>query len=542
MLIENIRSIRRIKKGEIMRRRIQKLTKKKTKDLNSKALDQKQKKSIISSLEESIKYINETLGNSDDFIVRKIRIGKEEQINIGIFYIDGLVDTQKINDFVIEPLMFDFQDKNIHSKHDLLTVIKDSTISVGDIEDVTDYGSLLSSLASGQIIILVDGFTKGFTIGLTNENYRGVTEPSQETVVRGPKEGFTETLRTNTALIRRKINSPNLRVETRKIGEVTQTQVSIMYIRGIVNEKVLEEVRTRLSKINIDGLLESNYIEELIQDKTFSPFPTMYNTERPDVVSACLLEGRVAILVNGTPFVLLVPSLFIQFFQAAEDHYQRWDFSTFIRFLRIACFFITLLAPSLFIAITTYHQEMIPTQLLISLAAQREGVPFPAFIEALLMEITFEILREGGIRMPKAVGQAISIVGTLVIGTAAVEAGFISAAMVIIVAITAIASFVIPAHNMSISIRLIRFLFMGLAASFGLFGITAAFIGLILHLCSIRSFGIPYMSPFGPYNVQDQKDSLFRLPLWRLSTRPRLINQQNINREQSPSPKPPSKK
>ncbi|WP_208591135.1 spore germination protein [Gracilibacillus suaedae] len=526
-----------------MRRRIQKLIKKKTKDLNSKTLDQKQKKSIISSLEESIKHLNETLGNSDDFVVRKISVGKEEDINIGIFYIEGLVDTERVSDFIIEPLMFDFQeDESIHSKQDLLTVIKDSTIAVGDIQDVSDYESLVSSLASGYVIILVDGFTKGFTIGLTNENYRNVTEPSQETVVRGPKEGFTETLRTNTALIRRKINSPNLRIETRKIGEVTQTQVSIMFIKGIVNEKVLEEVRARLSKINIDGLLESNYIEELIQDKTFSPFPTIYNTERPDVVSACLLEGRVAILVNGTPFVLVVPSLFIQFFQAAEDHYQRWDFSTFIRFLRIACFFITLLAPSLFIAITTYHQEMIPTPLLISLAAQREGVPFPAFVEALLMEITFEILREGGIRMPKAVGQAISIVGTLVIGTAAVEAGFISAAMVIIVAITAIASFVIPAHNMSISIRLIRFLFMGLAASFGLFGITAAFIGLILHLCSIRSFGIPYMSPFGPFNVPDQKDSLFRLPLWRLSTRPRLVNQQNINREQSPSPKPPSKK
>lgn len=502
--------------------------------------EEQQNTPLFASLEQNIKVIREKVGRSDDVVIRNIKIGKGGFIQSGIIYTDGLVDTQEINDFVLESFLFDFHQEDYKTtNNDLLSIIKESAVAVGNIQDLSNYETLFASLFSGHVIILIDGFSKGFTVEMSGGNDRSVTEPSQESVIRGPKEAFTENLRTNTALIRRKINSPDLWIESRKIGKVTQTQVSLMYIKGIVNAKVLKEVRERLSRIKIDAILESNYIEELIQDKTFSPFPTMYNTERPDVVAAGLLEGRVAILVNGTPFVLLVPSLFIEFFHAAEDHYQRWDFSTLIRFLRIISFFIALLAPSLFIAITTYHQEMIPTPLLISLAAQREGVPFPAFIEALLMEVTFEILREGGIRMPKSVGQAISIVGTLVIGTAAVEAGFISAAMVIIVAITAIASFVVPAHNMSISIRMIRFIFMGLAASFGLFGITAAFIGLILHLCSLRSFGIPYMSPFGPFILKDQQDSLFRFPHWGLNTRPRLINQQNVRRDRSPSPKPP---
>ncbi|MDF2715848.1 MAG: gerKA5 [Paenibacillus sp.] len=259
----------------------------------------------------------------------------------------------------------------------------------------------------------------------------------------------------------------------------------------------------------------------IIQDKTLTPFQTVYNSERPDSIAAGLLEGRIAILVDGTPFVLLVPALFIHYFQAAEDYYQRADISTLLRVVRFISFFFALLAPSLYIAITTYHQEMLPTNLLISLAAQREGVPFPAFIEALLMEITYEILREAGVRMPRTVGQAVSIVGTLVIGQAAVEAGIVSAVMVIIVSITAISSYVIPSSGMSISIRMIRFILMGLAASFGFYGILIGLIILVLHLASLYSFGVPYMSPLGPFLPEDQKDTLFRVPWPKMTTRPR---------------------
>ncbi|MGN7396700.1 spore germination protein [Peribacillus frigoritolerans] len=500
---------------------------------------------LKTSLQGNIQHVKQQLGNSADIVIREIQIGNERIVKACIFYTDGLVDTTSIQNFIMESLMLDIpldQEQMISSQQNVLQVLKNRILAVGDIQDVTEFNSLLTSLLSGDVILLLDGYEQGFTIGMRGGKERGVMESTTETVVRGPKEGFTENLRTNTALIRRKIKTPQLWLESKKIGKLTKTDVAIMYIDGIVNDKVVEEVHRRLDRIDIDGILESGYIEELIQDETYSPFPTIKYSERPDVIAAELLEGKVAILVDGTPIVLVVPALFVSFIHSAEDYYQRADISTLIRLLRFFSIFIALLGPALYIAITTYHQEMLPTQLLIGLAAQREGVPFPAFIEALMMEISFEILREASLRMPKAIGQAISIVGTLVIGTAAVDAGIVSAVMVIVVAITAISSFVLPAFSMSMSIRILRFPMMALAASFGLFGIIVGVIALVLHLCGLRSFGVPYMSPFGPFIREDMKDTLIRVPRWRMFSRPRLINQKDNEREQTPAPKPPRNK
>lgn len=499
-------------------------------------------KLVSQKLEDNIRHIITSLGHSDDLVHREIRLGKASSIKAGIFYIDGLSDTMAIQNFIMESLLPDIQqaeDLIDVDRSGLLDELKNRVLKVGNVHDVSDFDALFVCLLSGRTILLFDGYTQGFIIDTEGSEKRAVTEASGEAVIRGPREGFIENIRTNTAMIRKKINDPNLWLETKKIGKVTKTSVSIMFIKGIVSDKVIEEVRSRLDRIDIDSILESGYIEELIQDETYTPFPTINNTERPDVVAAALLEGRVAILVDGTPFVLLVPSLFIQLFQSPEDYYQRSDISTLVRLLRYLGFFLALLGPSFYIAITTFHQEMLPTSLLINLASQREGVPFPAFIEALIMEVTFEILRESGIRMPKAMGQAVSIVGTLVIGTAAVDAGIVSAAMVIVVSITAISSFVIPAFNLSISARLIRFLFMVLAASFGLFGIFVGMIGLVLHLCSLRSFGVPYLAPMGPFIPADQKDTLIRLPWWSLLTRPRLTAPKNNTRESYDPPRKP---
>lgn len=501
-----------------------------------------QKEPLQASLAQNIQQVKTALGQSEDIIIREMPVGSKGKIKAGIVYIDGLVDTKSIQNNIIESLMLDARitelEQTESSGQNILHLVKDYVLAVGEINDVADFQLLFEHLLSGNTILLLDGYAQGYSIGLSGWDERGVTEPTAQTVIRGPREGFSEKLRTNTALIRRKIKDPNLWLESRKIGRITKTDVAVMYIKGIVNDKIIEEVRSRLDQIDIDGILESGYIEELIEDEVLSPFPTVYNSERPDVIAAGLLEGRVAIVVDGTPFVLLVPALFGQFNQSAEDYYQRADIGTLIRLLRYLCMFIALLAPSLYIAITTFHQEMIPTPLLISLAAQHEGVPFPAFIEALLMELTFEILREAGVRMPRAVGQSVSIVGALVIGQAAVEAGIVSAAMVIVVSITAIASFVLPALSMAISIRILRFGLMGLAATFGIFGITLGLIALVLHLCSLRSFGVPYMSPLAPFILSDQKDMLVRFPRFALFTRPRLISQKNVTRERS---KPPSK-
>ena len=500
------------------------------------------KEPIKADLKDNIEYIKKTLGNSTDIVIRDFFIGSKNQLKAALFYTDGLANSDAIQDFIMESLLLEVPNTDSELENNYYSVLKNHLLTVGDVKDTTEFDSLFTYLLSGDVVLLLDGYTKGFTIGMRGWKERGVTESSTETVIRGPKEGFTESLRTNTALIRRKIKDPNLWLESKQIGRVTRTDVAIMYIKGIVDDGIVKEVHKRLDRIDIDGILESGYIEELIEDETYTPFPTVQHTERPDVIAAALLEGRIAVLVDGTPIVLMVPSLFVSFVQAAEDYYQRADVSTLIRMLRFFCIIISLLAPSLYVAITTFHQEMLPTTLLISLAAQREGVPLPAFIEALLMEVTFEILREASIRMPKAIAQSVSIVGTLVIGTAAVDAGIISAAMLIVVAITAISSFALPSYDLSLTIRMLRFPMMFLAASFGLFGIIIGGIAIVLHLCSLRSFGIPYMSPLAPFNLVDQKDSLIRMPHWAMFTRPRLINKTNIVREKSTPPEKPGHK
>ncbi|MFJ7826468.1 spore germination protein [Psychrobacillus sp. NPDC096623] len=505
----------------------------------SQTKESNEKQTLKTSLQDNIKTVKDTVGESTDIIIREIRIGKEGVLKAGLIYTDGLSYAPNIHDFILESLMLDIKDTDLENKlipnPKLINMIKDFAMTVGEIKDVSKFDDLFLSLLSGDVIFLIDGYSEGLTIGNKHWAERGVTESTTQTVIRGPREAFSENVRINTSLIRRKIKDPQLWLESKIIGKRTKTNIAVMYIKGVANEKVVEEVHLRLNRIDIDGILESGNIEELIQDAQMSTFPTVYNSERPDVVASAILEGRVAILIDGTPFVLTVPALFVEFFQSSEDYYQRAGLTSLVRILRFISFGISLLAPALFIAATTFHQEMIPTSLVINLAAQREGVPFPAFIEALIMEVTFEILREAGLRMPRAIGSAMSIVGAFVIGTAAVEAGMISAAMVIVVSITAIASFVSPTYDMAMSVRILRFVFMGLAASFGLFGITVGLIALILHLCSLRSFGIPYMYPLAPFNISDQKDTLIRLPIWKMSTRPNLISQENIDRQQNPT-------
>ncbi|MBB6453104.1 spore germination protein KA [Salirhabdus euzebyi] len=496
-------------------------------------------------VEDNVSTIKETLGNSFDIVSRSFKIGTEKPVSAALFYMEGLADKNFVQDFVLETLMLDVRETDLGQKGskttDFYTILKERAVTNGVVKEIKDFQTALDHLLSGDTVIVLEGYAKGLSISSNGMKDRGVQEATSQTVVRGPKEGFTETIRTNTSLIRRRIKDPNLWIETKKVGKKTKTEVAICYLKGVAQDEIIEEVRKRIDDIDIDAILESGYIEELIQDETYTPFPTVYNTERPDTACAGILEGRIVIIVDGTPFVLIVPALFVHFFQSTEDFAQRSDIGTLMRLLRFLCFFIALLTPSAYIALTTFHQEMIPTQLLISLAAQREGVPFPAVVEAFMMEITFEILREAGTRMPRAVGSAISIVGALVLGQAAVEAGIVSSAMVIVVSLTAISSFVSPTFNMSISVRILRFGFMILAGMFGLFGIIIGLIIMVLHLTSLRSFGIPYLAPMGPFIPSEQKDTLVRMPFWRMKTRPKLISQMDMEREETQSPRPPEK-
>lgn len=504
--------------------------------------NKEQTETLSANLQQNINDILALTGNSSDFNIRKFQ--GAYGLPMAIVYINGLTDTEVINDNIINPILSDAEadDAQKRTLSEFFAVIKDQVITVNATNTVSKIVELISALYKGDTVILADGWDHAISASSAKWIQRGVQEPSSQSVIRGPKDGFTEDISTNVALLRRRIKSPNLWKIDRKIGVVTQTDVSVMFLKGTANDLVVKEVLQRLDRIEIDGILESGYIEEFIQDQTITPFPTIINTERPDTVSASILEGQVAVLVDGTPFVLVMPITFVKFFIASEDYYQRFDISSFLRLLRFFAFTISMVLPSLYIAITTFHQEMIPTTLLVSLAAQREGIPFPAFFEALLMEITFEVLREAGVRMPRAIGSAISIVGALVLGQAAVEAGLVSAAMVIVVAFTAISSFVVPAFNISIAARLIRFILMLLAAVLGLFGIMSGLFFLIIHLLSLRSFGVPYMAPIAPFIPSNIKDSFVRVP-WRLMvTRPRLFAKNNYVRQNvKVSPEPSDK-
>ncbi|WP_426446913.1 spore germination protein [Paenibacillus sp. S-38] len=491
------------------------------------------------ALADNLDELRRLLGDSDDVVVRQLDNG------CALVYIDGLADSETVSRELIAPLLSLGKEEreSLARAGELEAQLRSRLLAAGELHCTDSSAAAVNAVLDGGTVILADGLGEAFTAGTPGWERRAVEEPKTQTVVRGPKESFTETLRTNTSLLRRKIRSPKLRLQTLRIGRMTQTQVALAYIDGIADEGVVRELKRRLEGIDTDSILESSYIEEFIEDSPYSPLPTLANTERPDAVAAGLLEGQVAVFVDGTPFVLLGPVTFFNFLQSSEDYYQRYDIATFIRLIRYGSFVVSMLLPALYIAITTFHQEMLPTTLLISLAAQREGVPFPAFVEAMIMEVTFEVLREAGIRMPRVVGPAISIVGALVLGQAAVQAGLVSAAMVIVVSFTAISNFVIPALNVTVAARLVRFILMILAATLGLFGIVAGFMTLLIHMASLRSLGVPYLSPLAPLNLSSLKDAIVRMPWWTLKRRPQGLAHGNRRRQKDGMmPSPPGRK
>jgi hypothetical protein len=490
---------------------------------------QKYPQLFLSNLEHNLDLLKTIYKDCTDIVFRPLLIGNH--MEAVLVYIEGFANVDEMDDNVLAPLI---QTSLVPDEPIEKTIKKLSIPSVTKIEKL---GEGIESISVGNPLLLIEGKNQALSLGLAKWEKRSIEEPSAEGVVRGPRDGFVETLGVNITLIRRRIKSPDLKMVAMKIGHYTQTKVVLSYIEGLADPTLIEEVNKRLQRIKIDGILESGYIEEMIEDNPFSPFPQMLTTERPDVASAHLLEGRAVILVDETPFVLIAPITFFSMLQSAEDYYQRFLISTAIRWLRYLFLGISLLLPSLYVAVLTFHQEMAPTALLISIAASRELVPFPALVEALIMEITFEALREAGVRLPKQIGAAVSIVGALVIGQAAVQAGLVSAPMVIVVAVTGTASFMIPRYVQGAAFRMLRFPIMLLAGSLGLLGVMLGIIGISIHLCTLRSFGVPYLTPIGPMKVREWKDVLIRAPWWMLNKRPHLTGEYNSNR-QSPNQKP----
>ncbi len=474
---------------------------------------------IVANIKENIKNINEAFKNCSDLNIREIKIGNDNSVNAAVINISGMTDTPLLYDGILKSIMLESRPDDNSGKK-LFDSLKNKILPNSEIYELTYFKEALSSILAGDTVIFIDGIDKALSCGTKGWSARAVTEPDSEGTVRGPREGFTETLRVNTSLLRRKIRTSDLKIESIFLGKYTHTEINIAYIDGIVDTNILNEVKSRLSRIDTGSILESGYIEEFIEDAPNSPFPTVYHSEKPDKIAANILEGCVAIITDGTPFVLTVPATFWNFMTASDDYYERYFITGLIRFLRITGFLISILLPGLYIAVTTYHQDFLPTALLISIAGSRTNVPFPALVEALLMEFTFEALREAGIRLPKQIGQAISIVGALVLGQAAVSASLVSPAMVIVVAITGISSFVTPSYDLAITGRMLRFFIMILGSMLGLFGVIIGFLCMLVHMESIRSFGIPYLYPVTPLVISDLKDTFLRMPWWYMHTRP----------------------
>ncbi|MGM0900730.1 MAG: spore germination protein [Bacillota bacterium] len=488
-------------------------------------------------LSSNVNQIETILKENDDLVKREFTLRLHRQIDGVCLYIDGLSTTDTI-DSAIETFMY--KAPEIMKEHPLFSVnqlpnyIKSHILYNQTSNLVSTFREGITSILAGDSMIILDGYDDVLILASRGWNERSVEEPQTEQVVRGPREGFTENIRNNTALVRRKVQTPYFSLKSLEIGKKTKTSISIAYIRGTVKEGLIEEIQSRLKKVKLDGVIDSGYIEELIADGRYSPFTTIQGTERPDKVASALLEGKAAVFVDNSPFVLIMPSTFWEYIQASDDYYSNYMLGTFYRLVRLGALIISLVLPSLYVMLVSFHQEMIPTTLALTIASGREVVPFPVLVEALLMELAFELIREGGLRMPKPIGQAVSIVGSLIIGQAAVQAGVVSPFMVIVIAITGIASFSIPNYAASFSIRLLRFPLLIVSGTLGLLGFAAVFTLLLVHALSLRSFGEPFLSPMVPFRANDQKDSILRFPWWTLK-RPAHLAEGEDNRENDQS-------
>jgi spore germination protein KA len=466
--------------------------------------------------------IQADFGYSSDLIISPSLMGKDGTAYAAI-YLAGMVERKTLESIsdILDHLNSDYHKNKPDAILDILFI---AVSKLRATKTGIDSTAMYQEILSGNTVFLVDGCGIFLSVSTGSDLGRAISEPTSQTIIKGPKDAFTEDIDKNIYLIRNRLRNEALRVEDITLGTVTRTKVKLLFVNGIAKADIVADMRDRVRKIDYDGIISSSYIEEIIKTDPYSIFPTSINTERPDSATAGLLEGRVAVFCDGSPYVVMAPVLFQDFLQASDDYYENFYVTSLMRIVRYIALFFTLLVPAIFIALLTYHQEIIPTPLLISIAAQREGVPFPLLLEVLLMELTFEILREAGVRMPRAVGSAISIVGALVLGQAAVEAGVIGAATVIVIALTAISSFAITNLALSNAIRLLRFAFIILAGLLGLYGISIGLIIMILHLSKLKSASVPYLSPVAPLVKDGLKDSVVRFPLVKLKYRPKGIS------------------
>ncbi|MCP1183478.1 spore germination protein [Paenibacillus sp. 1781tsa1] len=464
-----------------------------------------------------------------DMIYQPLQIGP---LHCTLLYIQSIVDTSIMREAIVKPLLEEAARNDVGPE--FITQVVNGTFFSLENQHRDAAETLVDDIVCGNAALYVEGMSGMIIFSIQNYQKRSVPESSNEVVVVGPQEAFIEDINVNMSLLRHKIKHPDFKIIKFTIGRYTKTEVFVIYIQGLCKPDILENVLTSLGEINMDSSLGVSYLSEFLEDHPLSPFPQYQYTERPDTVAAALVEGRIGIMQDGTPFSLLIPVTFFSLMQSSEDYYQRFHSATFIRLLRLLFAVVAFLLPSLYVAVTTFHPEIIPTNLLITIASARENIPFPALIEALIMEITFEGLREAGIRIPKPLGQTVSIIGGIVVGQAAVQAGIVSAPLVIVVSITGIAAFIIPHFELGLAFRLLRFPVLFMGGTLGLFGVVISIYLIYWYMVSMRSFGVPYMQPFAPLVLRDLKDTFIRVPWFLMKKRTEAYTTDNETRQDTP--------
>lgn len=462
---------------------------------------------LTTSLDKNKQNIESLFDKCDDFIKRDFTIMRNRRACL--YYFDNMVSSENISRFILEQLMEIDMDRGTIKNAES---IKNKLLPSHDVKISKDTNELLKAVYDGDCIIFIDGIDEALIVNVRVAKGRTVGNPLIEVSAIGPQEGFVEDLHLNLALLRKRIKTSKYKIEFSTNGRITKNTFAIMYIEGIAKNDFVKELKNRIEQIDTDGFIDSGHLRRFISDNKLTIFPQEIITERPDRCVNHLLEGRVVVMLDGSAFALIYPSVFIDLLKTADEAYMSYYMSMFLLLLRFVAFLISTFGAALYIALTIYNPGMIPTQLLITIASSRAGVPFPAFIEAFIMEFTFEIIREANIRIPKPIGPSISIVGGLVIGQSVVQAGIVSQAMIIVVALTAISAFAVPGYTTNSALRLIRFPFMIVASFLGMYGIISLLIVLLIHMASIRSVGVPYLSPIAPINIKDIQNILFHGP------------------------------
>ncbi|WP_392486831.1 spore germination protein [Haloimpatiens sp. FM7315] len=471
---------------------------------------------LNSKMDSKVNYIKNQLGTSSLVVTKKFNIGNScEHLKATLIYINALASKDMINRDILNPLMISIK-KDIRGQSSLDKYICENCIPMCNTSIETDIEKIIEDIKLGKSALVIEDLDTFIVLDTTSGNYRAISDPANESSIRGSREGFIENLETNLSILRRKIGDKNLTIETFKIGRRSQSPLSIVYIKDLVDDSVLKELRTRLNAIDVDSVTDTGMVEQYIEDSPFSIFPQIFTTERPDIVKGNLMEGQIALLLSGSPHVMTVPSLFVSFLQGIEDYNQRTIVSTFVRLLRTIAIFLVITLPSLYLTLLQYNVELIPLKFIAPIIQSRKGIALPPFLEILSMEIIIEFLREGGLRLPPKIAQTLSIVGGIIIGNTAVESKVVSPTTLLIIGISVVSSFLIPNYEMSLSIRFLRFPMLFLANALGFLGIAIGWFYIIIHLSSLKSFTVQYFN----LPAKDLKDIFVRAPLWEMNNRP----------------------